>query len=322
MTDVEMSSVSPTETPEENYNGEYWKEISKSISGRQKFVKHFRYNKRIKKTKCLLCDKLYAGCFIQNMKRHLCADHAAEAAAGGVTIKRRKSSLDSLSSKSKRRKDGILSRGDYIKNCVLLAVVNMVAFLLFNSPFLRNLTLIHAVYTKTIVNASNIGNFIRETENRLRHLIAKEIKNRLVSIKLDIATRHYRSMLCVNVQFYCSVRKQIVIRTLGCVELRKAHKSSFLEQRVYGILSLYDIDRKNIYSYTSDNGANLLCLGNLIKKMQHSLNLSQEWEEFKDKSRTIVSRVTRWSQSTVTLNSSLNTRRTFMLVSRIELQNG
>ncbi|KAG4071218.1 hypothetical protein HA402_008953 [Bradysia odoriphaga] len=215
------------------------------------------------------------------MKRHLCQKHPAEAAAGRVSIKGRQSAQGSSATRGKKKRTGKLSRGDYIKNCVLLAAVNMVAFLLFNSPFFRNLTLIHATYTKTIVNSSNIGNFLQQTEFRIRQLITKELKNRLISIKLDIATRHYRSMLCVNVQYYCSYRKKIVIRTLGCLELRRAHKSGYLEQRVYSLLSLYDIDRKNIYSYTSDNGANLLSLGKLIKKMQHGLNLAQEWELFK-----------------------------------------
>ncbi|KAJ6639447.1 hypothetical protein Bhyg_12192, partial [Pseudolycoriella hygida] len=118
------------------------------------------------------------------------------------------------------------------------------------------------------------------TAKAIQKIIAAEIKGRVISIKLDIATRHHRSMLCVNVQFYCRMRKKIVIRTWGCVELQRSHKSSYLEQCVYTILDLYDIDRKNIYSYTSDNGANLLCLGNLIKKLQQSLVLSEQWKEF------------------------------------------
>ncbi|KAJ6649012.1 hypothetical protein Bhyg_04244, partial [Pseudolycoriella hygida] len=285
MSDTGMISEHPDEAEFSNEKpiNVDWKEIPKSIAGGNEWVKHYRFNKYTQKTKCILCEKQYSGCFIQNMKRHLCLHHTEEAAVDRVSIKRRKSSKDEPQSNSKRKREGKLSKGDYIKNCVLLAAVNMVAFLLFNSPFFRNLTLIHATVTKTIVNSSNIGNFIRQTEIRIRHLIASEIKNRLISIKLDIATRHHRSMLCVNVQYYCSNRKQLVIRTLGCVELRRSHKSSYLEQRLYSILSLYEIDKKNIYSYTSDNGANLLRLGKLIKKMQHSLNLAQEWEQLQDK---------------------------------------
>ncbi|KAJ6604996.1 hypothetical protein Bhyg_17955, partial [Pseudolycoriella hygida] len=285
MSDTGMISEHPDEAEFSNEKpiNVDWKEIPKSIAGGNEWVKHYRFNKYTQKTKCILCEKQYSGCFIQNMKRHLCLHHTEEAAVDRVSIKRRKSSKDEPQSNSKRKREGKLSKGDYIKNCVLLAAVNMVAFLLFNSPFFRNLTLIHATATKTIVNSSNIGNFIRQTEIRIRHLIASEIKNRLISIKLDIATRHHRSMLCVNVQYYCSNRKQLVIRTLGCVELRRSHKSSYLEQRLYSILSLYEIDKKNIYSYTSDNGANLLRLGKLIKKMQHSLNLAQEWEQLQDK---------------------------------------
>lgn len=281
MDDVEINQISPNNSERDEI---VWTEIPSAISHGQKWVKTFCYNKNMEKSKCRLCDKQFTGCFIHNLKRHMCQKHVAEATLQHVTIKRKRkgcTDADSNVTSSKKAKTGKLSRGEYIKNCVLLAAVNMVAFLLFNSPFLRNLTLIHATSTRTTVNTSTIKHFINLTGKEIVKLVRSEVKNRLISIKLDIATRHYRSMLCVNVQFYCNIRKRISIRTLGCVELKRAHTSSYLEQRVYSLLDFYDIDRRNIYSYTSDNGANLLCLGKLIKRMQHDLNLSQQWEELK-----------------------------------------
>lgn len=46
MSEIEMSSVSPTVTSKENDSTDCWKEISKAISGGQKWVKYFRFNKR------------------------------------------------------------------------------------------------------------------------------------------------------------------------------------------------------------------------------------------------------------------------------------
>lgn len=181
------------------------------------------------------------------MKRHLCTRHPSEAATGRVSIKRKQSAEGT--SKAKKQKNGKLSRGDYIKNCVLLAAVNMVAFLLFNSPFFRNLTLIHATYTKTIVNSSNIGNFLHQTELRIRQLIKNELKNRLISVKLDIATRHHRSMLCVNVQYYCSYRRKIVIRTLGCVELYGPQKLLLRAAGLFAVFVVRHRPEKYIFIY-------------------------------------------------------------------------
>ncbi|KAJ6643072.1 hypothetical protein Bhyg_08028, partial [Pseudolycoriella hygida] len=96
MSDTGMISEHPDEAEFSNEKpiNVDWKEIPKSIAGGNEWVKHYRFNKYTQKTKCILCEKQYSGCFIQNMKRHLCLHHTEEAAVDRVGIKQRKSSKD------------------------------------------------------------------------------------------------------------------------------------------------------------------------------------------------------------------------------------
>jgi hypothetical protein len=71
------------------------------------------------------------------------------------------------------------------------------------------------------VNSHNIVELVGKAGQGIRNLIKNELKNRLISIKLDIASRHGRSMLAINTQFYSSDKKEIVIRTLATIELKK-----------------------------------------------------------------------------------------------------
>ena len=118
---------------------------------------------------------------------------------------------------SKKAKAGFLTQGEYIKNCIYLAVFNLVTFALFNAEGFRNLTQIHAINSKIVVNAQNIGSFISSAASQIRKRITSEVQKKMFSVKLDVATRHSRSVLGVNIQFYCENRKKLIIRTLGCI---------------------------------------------------------------------------------------------------------
>ncbi len=49
--------------------------------------------------------------------------------------------------------------------------------------------------------------------------------------------------------------------------------------KVNGVLKTFGIDKRNIYSYTSDNGANFLCLGKSMQKLQGILMMRDEIEQ-------------------------------------------
>lgn len=63
------------------------------------------------------------------------------------------------------------------------------------------------------VNRRNIKIHIHETAQKVRSLIKDEMVEKLVSIKIDSASRHGRHMIGLNVQY--EANGEVVIRTLG-----------------------------------------------------------------------------------------------------------
>lgn len=81
---------------------------------------------------------------------------------------------------------------------------------------------------------------------------------------MDEATRRGRSVLGVNVQYL--YQKKLVIRTLGLVELDAAHTAEYIKQEVLKLIAAYGLDLGQIYSVTTDNGANFIKAVELLKK--------------------------------------------------------
>lgn len=240
-----------------------------------------------------------------NKKRHLLTLHPAYAKEiGCIANKRKRNDDDNAEGESmgnSKKKAMKLSKGSYIRYCLELIIFQFVSISLLNSSALRILTKIHAEAAKIVVNAANAVIFLETTAKLIREKITDEVKGKMISLKIDAATRYGRSMMGVNIQYYSSLKKKIVVRTLGMVELLKGHTTQYLEEQVFSglkfitngifkmkylqvkkLMKKFSIDERNIYSYTTDNGANFVCLGNLMKKLQASKILSDEITELRE----------------------------------------
>lgn len=233
----------------------------------------FVYDESTKKTKCSECNKLLIGKYEQNWKRHLNKYHQDIAKNFNAVIKKRPAEIDSEIPKKKHAGP---SRGGYIKHCVALIVIHLLPLISMTWEPFRDLTNPFAKAAGFVMNAVNIITFIAKSANAIRLKVKREIRHRMISLKLDVASRGGKSVLGVNIQYYSKVERKIVIRTLGMITLESRHTSSYLELMINALLKLYDIDKRNIYSYTSDNGKNMISLGNLIKTTQHFLLLNDE----------------------------------------------
>lgn len=103
------------------------------------------------------------------------------------------------------------------------------------------------------------------------------MQDRLISLKVDAATRHDRGFLGINIQFL--ENGVIHIRTLGIIELVQKHTAEYLQQVIMKVLDVYGISVSNIYSFTSDNGANMVKLGRLLEDAQSSTAEESEAED-------------------------------------------
>lgn len=105
-----------------------------------------------------------------------------------------------------------------------------------------------------VINSSNLQKYISENAEKVKHLIAKETKKKLISLMIDIASRHNRSVL--GIAFFLD--GQLVIRTIGMHALHASHTAKYVASIIKKKLAEYDIALNQIISITSDNAKNML----------------------------------------------------------------
>ena len=97
---------------------------------------------------------------------------------------------------------------------------------------------------------------MRERAKNLRESIAQKISNKLIHIKVDAATKHRQSFLGINIQFFNDEKNIVELITLGAVEIWVRHTAENLKHIIFEVLEKYGVGIEQIYSFTSDNGAN------------------------------------------------------------------
>lgn len=70
-----------------------------------------------------------------------------------------------------------------------------------------------AVSTGVTLNRTNIKKYLQSVAEKIRSIVSNEMKGRLISLKIDSASKHHRHILGVNAQYV--LRDKVVIRTLG-----------------------------------------------------------------------------------------------------------
>lgn len=83
-------------------------------------------------------------------------------------------------------------------------------------------------------------------------------------MNVDIASRHNRSFFGLNIQFIKD--GTLHLQTLAVKELFSCHTSRNLKIVINEILSKYNIFSDRIYTFTSDNGRNMVKLGELLRE--------------------------------------------------------
>lgn len=95
-------------------------------------------------------------------------------------------------------------------------------------------------------------------------LIHKDAEG-MISIKTDIATKMYRSVMGINYQ-KIGADGSFYKRTLAVLELNIRHTAVNLKEELYKVLAEHGIDLKQIYSIMIDNGRNMVKMAQMIEK--------------------------------------------------------
>ncbi|XP_034475527.1 uncharacterized protein LOC117782615 [Drosophila innubila] len=125
-----------------------------------------------------------------------------------------------------------------------------------SEPFKKLTSQIFSGLEMSPITSRNIMEHVAEKFEIVKASIIKAMKLRLISLKLDIASRHSRGILGVNAQFY--ENEAIKIVTLGIIELNKKHTATNLSAEIENILQEFSLMKNQIYSITSDNGRNII----------------------------------------------------------------
>lgn len=96
----------------------------------------------------------------------------------------------------------------------------------------------------------------------------------MFSLKIDSASRLDRSVLGINVQFI--ENNKIQIKTLAMTEVKIRHTSANISQIVIDVLTLYNLNINQVYTITTDNGANMLKAAILLGEDQNVKNVVEE----------------------------------------------
>lgn len=97
---------------------------------------------------------------------------------------------------------------------------------------------------------------IRRASEQMYEKVKDDIKDSLISVLFDSASRNRRHVLGVTVRYYKD--KKINERVLGVITLHERQTSEALADRVRNLLNKVGKTEIDIFCSTTDNGANML----------------------------------------------------------------
>lgn len=193
------------------------------------------------------CIKIITGNYKHNLKRHIVCCHKDVAKQENWIILDDSIEDNSIAKKSKRDLKVSLDEATVRRGCIeMVSVHAMPLKLLDYEGFKRILDPITAALNITI-SSRTIPTDIKSVANQIKAAITKKISDRLICLKMDIASRHGRSVLGVNCQIINDGK--IEIFTLGMITLEKRHTAANLKTEVLDILKILLFSKFNLFLF-------------------------------------------------------------------------
>lgn len=118
------------------------------------------------------------------------------------------------------------------------------------------------------LSVTTVKAYMVKYTSALKSEIKQEVKNNIVHMKLDLARRHRRSVLGINVQFMKD--DEIVVRTLAMMRTNSSHTGEYICELLMQTLDEYDIKYSQVHTITTDNGKNVLKSVRLFGAMENA----------------------------------------------------
>lgn len=120
--------------------------------------------------------------------------------------------------------------------------------------------------SRKMINRKNIVEHLDKKVICFVENVKKEVNGRLISLMMDMASRHNRSVLGISAQYM--VNNKPVVRTLAMDRVNDRHTAKNLFDHVLSVLRKFDISVSQIFSITTDNGSNMLKTTEFINDLQ------------------------------------------------------
>lgn len=105
-------------------------------------------------------------------------------------------------------------------------------------------------------NLNEVKDGLKDIAQKIQKKISNEVKNRGISLLIDIVTKRGRSLLGVRIQH--RVDGTLYTRSIGMINLEERHTGIYLAKLIVKRLEELGIDIMQIITITTDNGANVL----------------------------------------------------------------
>lgn len=226
---------------------------------------YFAYDGERQLSTCRIdnCGKTLKGSVTGNMQRHIKSSHTNLAKSIGL--------LDDVDNERENNSSAKKPKMAYNQNtikraCVGLTTIRGLPFSFFDMPETK--FLLDPLFTKhhmLVTTKNNVSN-IEFAAKKIKENIRQEVKGRMISIKVDSASRASRSVLGINCQFI--ENDVVIIRTLEMLEIFERQTSNHLRDKIMEVLSDYQITPNQIYTITTDNGANMVKAATLLSESE------------------------------------------------------
>lgn len=105
-------------------------------------------------------------------------------------------------------------------------------------------------------NLVEVKEHLQKTAEQVQDEIRCETQNQPLSLMVDIVTRQRRSICGFSVQFI--LNGELKVRSIGMIQLLQSHTGKYIAEVIIKRLKEYGINLKQIFTITTDNGANVL----------------------------------------------------------------
>lgn len=152
--------------------------------------------------------------------------------------------------------------------CVELVTKNGRPFCLFCDSGLRKLIdpLLIGIKRVTgqtmVINTENVKEDMFKTFSDMKKKLQLEVKDKIVTVLVDIGTKHNKSLLGINIRFHSGNR--FILRTIGMETITTRHTAINLHQTISQCLSEFGIETKQVYVYVTDNAYNVVKIADLL----------------------------------------------------------